>query len=74
MATPPKLLRYPLDVIDSTTDYMFIEVLKYEPGGVPSFAGAGSASQATSQAADSLANQLELDGANLDYLLLLVLV
>ena len=58
MAKPPKLLRYPLDVIDSTTDYMFIEVLKYEPGGVPSFAGAGSASQATSQAADSLANQL----------------
>tara|TARA_A100001201_G_C4075105_1_gene197091 strand:- start:475 stop:1395 length:921 start_codon:yes stop_codon:yes gene_type:complete len=59
MAKPPKLLRYPLDVIDSTTDYMFIEVLKYEPGGVPSFAGAGSASQATSQAADSLANQLK---------------
>jgi hypothetical protein len=37
---------------------MFVEVLKYEPGGVPSFAGAGSANQATSQAADSLANQL----------------
>ena len=74
---------------------MFVEVLKYEPGGVPSFAGAGSANQATSQAADSLANQLkgtttkqsmfyqcptllqqsiELDGASLDYLLLLVLV
>lgn len=58
MAKPPKLLRYPLDVIDSTTDYMFVEVLKYEPGGVPSFAGAGSANRATSQAADSLANQL----------------
>ena len=61
MAKPPKLLRYPLDVIDSTTDYMFIEVLKYEPGstgGLPSFAGAGGSNAATISAANSLTNQL----------------
>jgi hypothetical protein len=58
MAKPPKLLRYPLDVIDSTTDYMFVEVLKYEPGSLPSFSGGGGASAATNTAADSFQNYL----------------
>jgi len=44
MAKPPKLLRYPLDIIDSTTDYMFIEVLEYTPGGLPSLSQSSSAS------------------------------
>jgi len=34
----PQLLRYPLDIIDSTTDYMFLEVMEYVPSGLPSFA------------------------------------
>tara|TARA_B100000902_G_scaffold251754_1_gene238191 strand:- start:5248 stop:6156 length:909 start_codon:yes stop_codon:yes gene_type:complete len=42
-----KLLRYPLDVIDSTTDYMFLEVLEYKPGGVPTLAAGGGAGAAT---------------------------
>ena len=42
-----KLLRYPLDVIDSTTDYMFLEVLEYKPGGLPTLAGGGGAGAAT---------------------------
>jgi hypothetical protein len=33
-----EILRYPLDIIDATTDYMSIEVLEYQPGGLPSFA------------------------------------
>ena len=33
----PQLLRYPLDIIDSTTDYMFLEVMEYVPSGLPSF-------------------------------------
>jgi len=32
-----EILRYPLDIIDATTDYMSIEVLEYQPGGLPSF-------------------------------------
>lgn len=32
------ILRYPVDIIDATTDYMSIEVLEYKAGGVPSFA------------------------------------
>ena len=47
MAKPPKLLRYPLDIIDSTTDYMFIEVLEYTPGGLPSLSQSSSASFST---------------------------
>jgi hypothetical protein len=33
----PQLLRYPLDIIDSTTDYMFLEVMEYVPSKVPTF-------------------------------------
>jgi hypothetical protein len=47
MAKPPKLLRYPLDIIDSTTDYMFIEVLEYTPGGLPTLSQSSSASFST---------------------------
>jgi hypothetical protein len=33
----PQLLRYPLDIIDSTTDYMFLEVMEYVPSKLPTF-------------------------------------
>ena len=48
MAKPPALLRYPIDIIDSTTDYMFVEVLEYTPGGVPTLSSGAGASSATS--------------------------
>ena len=48
MAKPPALLRYPIDIIDSTTDYMFVEVLEYTPGGLPTLGGSASASTSTS--------------------------
>jgi hypothetical protein len=41
MATP-KLLRYPLDIINATTDYMYVEVLKYVAGGLPDIEKQGS--------------------------------
>lgn len=44
-----EILRYPLDIIDATTDYMSIEVMEYKPGKLPSFgdpAGANSKVQA----------------------------
>lgn len=37
------ILRYPVDIIDATTDYMSIEVLEYKAGGVPSFASSQGA-------------------------------
>ena len=41
------ILRYPLDIIDVTTDYMSIEVMEYKPGGVPSFADSRGANKTT---------------------------
>src|SRR6056300_1781705 len=44
-----EILRYPIDIIDATTDYMSIEVMEYKPGKLPSFgdpAGANSKIQA----------------------------
>lgn len=43
MAKPPKLLRYPLDIINATTDYMYVEILKYVAGGLPDLKDVGSA-------------------------------
>lgn len=42
-----EILRYPLDIIDVTTDYMSIEVMEYKPGGVPSFSSSGGANTKT---------------------------
>ena len=41
------ILRYPLDIIDVTTDYMSIEVLEYKPGGLPSFSDPRGANKKT---------------------------
>lgn len=41
----PKLLRYPVDIIDASTDYMFVEILKYEPGSLPDLSNEGGANQ-----------------------------
>ena len=41
------ILRYPLDIIDVTTDYMSIEVMEYKPTTVPSFSGSGGANTKT---------------------------
>lgn len=43
MAKPPKLLRYPLDIINATTDYMYVEILEYKAGGLPDLKDVGSA-------------------------------
>jgi len=42
-----EILRYPLDIIDVTTDYMSIEVLEYKPGGLPSFSDTRGANKKT---------------------------
>jgi len=42
-----EILRYPLDIIDVTTDYMSIEVMEYKPGGLPSFSTSGGANTTT---------------------------
>ena len=46
-----EVLRYPLDIIDASTDYMFIEALEYKFGGLPSFSDSGGANSATLNAA-----------------------
>ena len=46
-----EVLRYPLDIIDASTDYMFIEALEYKPGKLPSFASNAGANEATTKAA-----------------------
>ena len=58
MAKPPKLLRYPLDIIDSTTDYMFIEVMKYNPGGQSSLPGLASQGESAQSIASSNTNNV----------------
>jgi len=45
------VLRYPLNIIDASTDYMFIEALEYKPGKLPSFSDSGGANSATLNAA-----------------------
>ena len=42
-----EILRYPLDIIDVTTDYMSIEVMEYKPGKLPSFSTSGGANTTT---------------------------
>ena len=58
MAKPPKLLRYPLDIIDSTTDYMFIEVMKYNPGGQSALPGLASQGESAQSIASSNTNNV----------------
>src|SRR5210317_1425767 len=45
------VLRYPLNIIDASTDYMFIEALQYKEGGLPSFSDNAGANSATINAA-----------------------
>lgn len=49
MAKPPKLLRYPLDIVNATTDYMYVEVLKYKSGGLPDLKNQGGVTSALSE-------------------------
>lgn len=45
-----QVLRYPQDIIDSTTDYFFLEVLEYKPGGLPNFKTNAGANTTTKNA------------------------
>lgn len=45
-----QVLRYPQDIIDATTDYFFLEVLEYKPGGLPGFSSNAGANETTKNA------------------------
>lgn len=51
------ILRYPDDIIDSSTDYLRLEIIKYTAGGTKIFEGDLSGSGTTSRAASRLSKE-----------------